>query len=65
MKNKNPISPSAIIKMLVAIVFIPFVPLLISSRWNWWEAWAYACGLHFRFYGKQVAGWQAISGSAG
>ena len=28
--------------MLIVIVFIPLMPLLISQRWEWWEAWVYA-----------------------
>jgi protein-S-isoprenylcysteine O-methyltransferase Ste14 len=28
--------------MLFFIVIIPFLPLLISWRWDWWEAWVYA-----------------------
>jgi protein-S-isoprenylcysteine O-methyltransferase Ste14 len=28
--------------MLFFIVVIPFLPLLISWRWDWWEAWVYA-----------------------
>jgi protein-S-isoprenylcysteine O-methyltransferase Ste14 len=28
--------------MLFFIVVIPFLPLLISGKWDWWEAWAYA-----------------------
>lgn len=28
--------------MLIFIVVIPFLPLLISQRWGWWEAWVYA-----------------------
>jgi len=32
----------AVILMLFFIVFIPFLPLLITWRWNWWEAWVYA-----------------------
>ncbi len=24
------------------VVVIPFLPLLISGRWGWWEAWVYA-----------------------
>lgn len=27
---------------LVFVVGIPFVPLLISRHWGWWEAWVYA-----------------------
>jgi protein-S-isoprenylcysteine O-methyltransferase Ste14 len=28
--------------MLIVIVVIPFLPLLISWDWRWWEAWVYA-----------------------
>jgi protein-S-isoprenylcysteine O-methyltransferase Ste14 len=28
--------------MLFFIVIIPFLPLLISRDWDWWEAWIYA-----------------------
>jgi len=35
------ISPRTIGMMLVFIVVIPFLPLLISRRWDWWEAWVY------------------------
>jgi protein-S-isoprenylcysteine O-methyltransferase Ste14 len=36
------ISPRVVIQMLFFIVVIPFLPLLISWRWDWWEAWIYA-----------------------
>ena len=29
-------------QMLFFVVVVPFLPLLISRRWNWWEAWVYA-----------------------
>jgi protein-S-isoprenylcysteine O-methyltransferase Ste14 len=41
-EKKVPISPRAIIQMLIMVVLIPLAPLLISRRWDWWEAWAYA-----------------------
>jgi protein-S-isoprenylcysteine O-methyltransferase Ste14 len=28
--------------MLLIIAVVPFLPLLISQRWSWWEAWLYA-----------------------
>ncbi len=31
-----------IVMLLIFITIIPFLPLLITGRWNWWEAWAYA-----------------------
>lgn len=36
------ISPRVIVPMLFFVVLIPFLPLLISWRWDWWEAWIYA-----------------------
>jgi protein-S-isoprenylcysteine O-methyltransferase Ste14 len=36
------ITPRLIIQMLFFIVVIPFLPLLISRDWDWWEAWVYA-----------------------
>jgi protein-S-isoprenylcysteine O-methyltransferase Ste14 len=36
------ISPRVVIQLLIVIVAAPFLPLLISWRWSWWEAWAYA-----------------------
>jgi protein-S-isoprenylcysteine O-methyltransferase Ste14 len=36
------ISPGVVIQMLLLIVAVPLLPLLISWRWDWWEAWAYA-----------------------
>lgn len=41
-KQPGPISPRVVVQMLFFIVVIPFLPLLISSRWDWWEAWVYA-----------------------
>ncbi len=36
------ITPRVVLQMLFFIVVIPFLPLLISWRWDWWEAWVYA-----------------------
>jgi protein-S-isoprenylcysteine O-methyltransferase Ste14 len=36
------ITPRVIVQLLFFIVFIPFLPLLISRHWDWWEAWVYA-----------------------
>jgi protein-S-isoprenylcysteine O-methyltransferase Ste14 len=35
-------SPRTILQLLFFIVLIPFLPLLISTQWDWWEAWIYA-----------------------
>ena len=36
------LSPRVVIQVLFFIVVFPCLPLLISWRWDWWEAWAYA-----------------------
>jgi protein-S-isoprenylcysteine O-methyltransferase Ste14 len=36
------ISPRVVLQVLFFIVVIPCLPLLISWRWDWWEAWVYA-----------------------
>lgn len=35
-------SPLVVVLMLLFIVVRPCLPLLISWRWDWWEAWVYA-----------------------
>ena len=30
-----------IVQLLFFTVLVPFLPLLISWRWDWWEAWTY------------------------
>lgn len=30
-----------VIMLLLALVIVPMLPLLISQRWDWWEAWVY------------------------
>ncbi len=43
MSNPNElISPRAVFRMIFFIIVIPFLPLLISAHWGWWEAWIYA-----------------------
>jgi protein-S-isoprenylcysteine O-methyltransferase Ste14 len=31
-----------VVQLLFFIVLIPFLPLLVSRHWDWWEAWIYA-----------------------
>lgn len=43
MRNKpNTLTPRVLIMLLVFIVGVPKLPILISWRWSWWEAWVYA-----------------------
>jgi len=40
--QKFKLSVGLVIQLLVFIVLVPFLPLLISLKWDWWEAWLYA-----------------------
>jgi protein-S-isoprenylcysteine O-methyltransferase Ste14 len=41
-KMNKVLSARVVLQMLVFIVLVPFLPLLLSRRWDWWEAWTYA-----------------------
>jgi protein-S-isoprenylcysteine O-methyltransferase Ste14 len=32
----------AIMQMVIVVVVAPFIPMIISGKWDWWQAWAYA-----------------------
>ena len=32
----------AIMQMVIVVLVAPFIPLIISNQWSWWQAWAYA-----------------------
>jgi protein-S-isoprenylcysteine O-methyltransferase Ste14 len=40
--QKKMISPRVVVHILIFGILPPFLPMLISWRWNWWEAWVYA-----------------------
>ena len=39
--QKKSITPRYVIQLFLFIIVIPFLPLLISWSWDWWEAWVY------------------------
>lgn len=39
--QKFKFSPGLVIQLLVFIVLVPFLPLIISLKWDWWQAWIY------------------------
>ena len=41
-KQKGLLSVRTFIMVSIFIVLAPLLPLIISRRWNWWEAWIYA-----------------------
>lgn len=43
MENKKAVNvPRIAVMLLIVLVGIPLLPILISGRWNWWEAWLMA-----------------------
>lgn len=36
------LTPRMIIQLGIVLGVVPLLPMLISGRWLWWEAWAYA-----------------------
>ena len=42
MAEKQPIlTPKVMLMLVVFIIIMPMLPLLISWKWDWWEAWVY------------------------
>jgi protein-S-isoprenylcysteine O-methyltransferase Ste14 len=38
-----------IVQLIIVVILLPLLPILISWRWNWWEAWAFAIILFLGF----------------
>ncbi len=36
------LTPRVLVISFVFVVVVPFLPLLISQQWDWWQAWIYA-----------------------
>jgi len=41
-ESKTFFTVRSIILMVFVVIIAPFLPMLISRQWRWWEAWAYA-----------------------
>jgi len=54
--QKSEVSPVVWLLVLVFIVVVPCLPLLITGRWNWWEAWVYAA---ISVFGFAISRWLA------
>ncbi|HNA90311.1 MAG TPA: isoprenylcysteine carboxylmethyltransferase family protein [Anaerolineales bacterium] len=40
-ETKRAFTLRSIILMIVVVFIFPFLPMIISGVWDWWEAWAY------------------------
>jgi protein-S-isoprenylcysteine O-methyltransferase Ste14 len=36
------LTPRVLVITFLFVVVVPFLPLLISQQWDWWQAWVYA-----------------------
>lgn len=54
MNDRVKLNPQVIIQLLFIVVLVPFLPLLITQRWGWWEAWAFAILGILGFVGSRV-----------
>lgn len=39
--TKQAFTLRSIILMVIVVFVVPFLPMIISGAWDWWEAWAY------------------------
>lgn len=39
--TQTKISATIIVRMLVVVVAVSFLPVLVSGLWNWWEGWVF------------------------
>src|SRR5512138_697620 len=40
-ETKNIFTLRAIVQVVLVIFVAPLIPMIISGRWDWWEAWTY------------------------
>lgn len=40
-ETKRAFTLRSIFLMVVVVLIVPFLPMIISGAWDWWEAWAY------------------------
>jgi protein-S-isoprenylcysteine O-methyltransferase Ste14 len=41
-EQNKPVVWRAIVQMVIVVLLAPFIPMIVSGRWDWWQAWAYA-----------------------
>jgi protein-S-isoprenylcysteine O-methyltransferase Ste14 len=41
-QQNKPFIWRVIVQMVIVVVLAPFIPLIISGQWDWWQAWVYA-----------------------
>ena len=40
-KTKQTFTLRTVVQLVMVVFVVPFLPMIISGQWAWWEAWAY------------------------
>lgn len=48
-KSERVVTPRTIIMVAVIVLIVPLLPILITGRWGWWQAWVFAAIYIFSF----------------
>ena len=41
-EQKRRFTPQVVLQLVLVVLVIPLLPLLITQRWDWWQAWVFA-----------------------
>lgn len=52
--KKKTFTSKVIFQLIFVVIILPLLPILISWRWNWWEAWVYALTLFLGFVVSRI-----------
>jgi protein-S-isoprenylcysteine O-methyltransferase Ste14 len=53
-ETKKIFTGRTIVMLVVVVLIAPFLPMLISGQWDWWEAWVYALVSILAFVGSRA-----------
>jgi protein-S-isoprenylcysteine O-methyltransferase Ste14 len=41
-KTQKTFTLRVIVQLVIVVMVAPFIPMIVSGQWGWWQAWAYA-----------------------
>jgi protein-S-isoprenylcysteine O-methyltransferase Ste14 len=41
-QQNKPVIWRVIVQMVIVVLLAPFIPMIVSGQWDWWQAWTYA-----------------------
>jgi protein-S-isoprenylcysteine O-methyltransferase Ste14 len=57
-EQQKVLNPRIVILLIIFIVLVPLAPILISWRWDWWEAWVYGLVTILSFAISRYLAWR-------